>query len=89
MFFPPEPHHHRPRLPDQVPVTLDRLGSFMMNLVRWTSDIVVIECIIIPVCKAGGCDSWEEMEQFRVKFSWREKEVSCEERCFFLESEVY
>ena len=41
---------------------------------------LVILCIIIPACKAGGCDSWEEMEQFRVKFSWREKEVSREQR---------
>ena len=61
-----------------------------MNLLRWTSDIaVIVLCMLIPACKAGGCDSWEEMEQFRVKFSWREKEVSCEQRCFFLESAVY
>ena len=60
-----------------------------MYLLRWTSDIAVIVCIMIPACKAGGFDSCEEMEQFRVKFSWREKEVSCEQRCFFLEREVY
>jgi len=29
----------------------------------------------------------KEMEQFRVKFSWRE-EVSYEQRCFLLESAV-
>ena len=45
----------------------------MMNLLRWSYEIAVIVCIIIPICKTGGRDIWKVMELVRFQFSWREK----------------